>query len=213
MSDPCCNETPVFDGVSAAYRRVLWVVISINATMFAVETGAGFLAQSQALQADALDFLGDTLTYGVSLMVIGRTVRWRASAALFKALSLAAFGLWVLGATIYRSLVLGMPEPMTMGAIAVLALAANVFSAVLLYRFRDGDANVRSVWLCSRNDAIGNVAVMGAAGAVAVLHSPWPDLIVAAGMAGLFLQGAWAIMKQAREELAQASDVPQAAGD
>jgi len=200
MSATCCSEPTVFDGTSRAYKRVLWIVIAINATMFAVETGAGFFAKSMALQADALDFLGDSVTYGLSLLVIGRTVRWRAGAALFKALSLGAFGIWVFGATLYRTMVLGMPEPLTMGGIAGLALAANVASAWLLFRFRDGDANVRSVWICSRNDAIGNVAVIGAAGAVAWLASPWPDLIVAAAMAMLFLRGAWEIQRQARDE-------------
>ncbi len=208
MSASCCTENPAFDGASAAYKRVLWIVIGINATMFAVETGAGFLAKSMALQADALDFLGDSVTYAISLAVIGQSLRWRAGAALFKALSLGAFGLWVFGATLYRTLVLGMPEPLTMGGVAILALAANVISAGLLYRFRDGDANVRSVWICSRNDAIGNIAVIGAAGLVAWLASPWPDLIVAAGMAMLFLRGAWVIYAQARAELSTLAPEP-----
>jgi len=202
MSESCCTNQPAFDGASHIYKRVLWIVIGINATMFAVETGAGFLARSMALQADALDFLGDTVTYAISLAVIGRSLKWRSGAALFKACSLGAFGLWVFGATLYKTLVLESPEPFTMGAIAALALVANAVSAGLLYRFRDGDANVRSVWICSRNDAIGNVAVIGAAGMVAWLTSPWPDLIVAAGMAALFLRGAWQIYVQARREQA-----------
>jgi len=204
MSATCCTQMPKFDGVSSTYKRVLLIVIAINAVMFGVETGAGYLTQSMALQADALDFLGDTLTYAISLAVIGKSLKWRAGAAYFKALSLGAFGLWVMGATIYRTFVLGIPEPFAMGGIAVVALIANVVSAGLLYRFRDGDANVRSVWLCSRNDAIGNVAVIGAAGMVAITASPWPDLIVAGGMAALFLRGAWVIAVQARGELAAA---------
>ena len=205
MSASCCTGQPSFDGASRAYKRVLWVVIGITAVMFAVETGAGYLAGSMALQADALDFLGDTMTYGVSLAVIGRSMAWRSGAALVKALSLGVFGCWVLGATLYRTLYLGMPEPLTMGAIAVLALFANLVSALLLYRIRDGDANVRSVWICSRNDAIGNVAVIAAAGLVAWLASPWPDLIVAAAMAVLFLSGAISIARQARAEMTTAA--------
>ena len=205
MSATCCTDQPSFDGASNAYKRVLWTVIAINAVMFAVETGAGYLAGSMALQADALDFLGDTMTYGISLAVIGRSLAWRSGAAFVKAFSLGVFGVWVLGATLYRTLYLGMPEPMTMGAVAVLALAANVVSALLLYRFRDGDANVRSVWVCSRNDAIGNVAVICAAGLVAWLASPWPDLLVAAAMAMLFLSGALGIARQARAEMTAAA--------
>jgi Co/Zn/Cd efflux system component len=201
----CCSEAPRFDGCSPAYRRVLWAVITINAGMFALETLGGMLAGSLALQADALDFLGDTLTYAISLWVIGRPAEWRARAALFKGISLGVMGLWVLGATVYRVLVLGLPDPLVMGAIGVLALVANITSALLLMRFRDGDANVRSVWLCSRNDAIGNVAVVGAAGLVALLGSAWPDLIVAALMALLFLSSAVQIVRQALGELRPAS--------
>ena len=201
-----CNLS--FDGTSAAYRRVLWIVIAINAAMFAVELSAGAISQSMALQADALDFLGDTLTYALSLYVIGRAVHWRASAALLKGLTLAVMGVGVLGWTIYRTFVLGVPDAVVMSWIGVLALAANVVCALLLLRFRDGDSNVRSVWLCSRNDAIGNVAVIGAAGAVAWTGTAWPDLIVAAVMAGLFLHSATLIMRQAVGEmrLARADD-------
>jgi Co/Zn/Cd efflux system component len=180
---------------------VLWLVIAINGGMFLTETAAGWLAGSVAVQADALDFLGDSLTYGISLLVIGRPARWRASAALFKGFSLGAMGLWVLGYTSYRVLVLGVPDAAVMGAIGFLALAANVGSALLLFRFREGDANVRSVWLCSRNDAIGNVAVMIAAIAVWATATKWPDLIVAAAMAGLFLTSSVKILKQALAEL------------
>ncbi|WP_083220236.1 cation transporter [Hoeflea olei] len=195
-----CSGNPRFDGVDPAYKRVLWAVIVINAAMFFVEMAAGRLAGSQALQADALDFLGDAFTYGLSLAVIGMSLRVRSTAALFKGLSLLGMGLWVFGSTIYQVFVLGVPEAQIMGGIGLLALAANLASVLLLLRYKDGDANVRSVWLCSRNDAIGNVAVMGASAAVWFTASAWPDLIVAALMAGLFLRSAQLILVQAWHE-------------
>ncbi|MEK9752754.1 MAG: cation transporter [Rhodospirillaceae bacterium] len=203
--DHCCETEHSFDGASAAYKHVLWIVIFLNAAMFLVETSAGVLAKSMALRADALDFLGDSVTYGISLYVIGASLRWRAMAALFKGLSLGIMGVWVFGATVYHTLVTGQPEPVTMGLIGALALAVNVASAFLLFRFRNGDANVRSVWLCSRNDAIGNVAVLVAAGLVQLTAMPWPDLVVAAGMSALFLKGAFAIVRHARADLARAA--------
>ncbi len=142
MGADCCGSTPVFEGLSADYRRRLWAVIAINATMFVVEMGAGAFAGSQALQADALDFLGDTLTYGISLAVIGSAVRVRAWAAFAKAVSLTLMGLWVLGATAYHVLVLGIPRAEVMGVVGFLALAANVASVLLLVKYKDGDANV-----------------------------------------------------------------------
>ncbi|MCD8504962.1 MAG: cation diffusion facilitator family transporter [Burkholderiaceae bacterium] len=187
--------------MSAAYRRVLWVVIAINAVMFVVEILAGAMAGSQALKADALDFLGDALTYGISLWAIGKSIGTRAYAALFKGVSLAAMGFWVFGSTIYEVFVLAVPKASVMGIVGFLALAANLTSVLLLMKYRDGDANVRSVWLCSRNDAIGNVAVMLAAGAVYFTTSAWPDLIVAAAMAGLFLWSSIQIIRQATQEL------------
>lgn len=197
----CCDQNVSFDGSSPAYRRVLWIVIAINAVMFVVEMSAGAAAGSKALQADALDFLGDTLTYGISLYVIGKSVRMRATAALMKGVSLALMGVGVLGWTIYHTFVLGVPNAMVMSGVAFLAFAANVVSALLLLKFRDGDSNVRSVWLCSRNDAIGNVAVIAAAGVVMLSASAWPDLIVAAAMAALFLQSSIKIIRQATTEL------------
>jgi Co/Zn/Cd efflux system component len=196
----CCDDDVRFEGVSAAYKRRLWLVIAINAAMFVVEISAGQAAQSQALKADALDFLGDALTYGLSLAVIGMSVRVRATAALFKGLSLMAMGLWVLGTTLYRVLYIGVPEAEIMGLIGFLALAANVASVLLLVAYKDGDANVRSVWLCSRNDAIGNVAVMLAALGVWGSASGWPDLIVAGIMAGLFVNSSVQIIRQALQE-------------
>lgn len=197
----CCDHQPKFDGASSAYKRVLWIVIAINATMFIVEITAGALSGSMALQADALDFLGDTATYAISLLVIGKALQWRARAALFKGISLALMGSWILFSTLYQVLILGVPQALVMGTVGVLALIANVASALLLFRFRDGDANVNSVWLCSRNDAIGNVAVIAAAGAVWFSASAWPDLMVAALMASLFLYSAIKIMRQALAEL------------
>ncbi|MBF9197514.1 cation transporter [Microvirga terrestris] len=196
----CHGGVPVFDGVDPRYKRVLWTVILINAAMFVTEIVAGHLARSQALQADALDFLGDTVTYGLSLAVIGASLRIRATAALFKGVSLSLMGAWVLGSTLYHVLILGLPRAEIMGVIGLLALAANVASVLLLMRYKDGDANVRSVWLCSRNDAIGNIVVTGAAGAVWWTASAWPDLIVAGLMAGLFLSSAVQILRQAWDE-------------
>jgi len=200
MSGSCCS-TVTFDGASAAYKRVLWIVIAINAVMFVVELTAGLASQSMALRADALDFLGDSVTYALSLYVIGKSARLRASAALFKGLSLAVMGSWVLIMTLYRVLYLGQPDEMIMGSIGTLAFVANVTSALLLLRFRNGDANVRSVWLCSRNDAIGNVAVVIAAATVFWTGTGWPDVIVAAIMAGLFLWSAIQIIRQSLGEI------------
>lgn len=199
-----CDANLKFDGLSAAFKRVLWVIIAINATMFQVELVAGMFAGSQALMADALDFLGDTATYSITLFVIGMPLVWRARAALVKGVSLGLMGLWVLGSTAYQVLVLGLPQAETMGGIGFLALTANLTCVGLLLKYRDGDANVRSVWLCSRNDAIGNVAVILAAGGVWVSNTAWPDLIVAALMASLFLWSAVQIVRQARQELASA---------
>lgn len=196
-----------FDGTDPRYRRILWVVIAINAAMFAIETVAGRLAGSQALQADALDFLGDTLTYGLSLAVIGQSLRVRSSAALLKGASLLLMGLWVFASTLWQVLVFGLPRAEFMGAIGFMALAANLASVLLLARYKDGDANVRSVWLCSRNDAIGNVVVMIAAALVWWLASPWPDLVVAFIMAGLFLHSAQLILRQAIREWRSGEDL------
>lgn len=180
-------------------------MVAINATMFLVEILAGELAGSRALQADALDFLGDTLTYGLTLWAVARSPRTRAAAALVKGASLSLMGLWVLVATLWSVLVLGVPRAELMGGVGLLALAANLASVLLLMRWREGDANVRSVWLCSRNDAIGNLAVMAAAAAVAATGSAWPDLSVAAVMALLFLHGSLRILQRARAELRAAA--------
>ncbi len=204
----CCGN-PRFDGFDPTYKCVLWTVISLNAAMFAVEMTAGALARSQALQADALDFLADTMTYGLSLAVIGASLRMRAAAALGKGASLSLISLWVLGSTIYRTFILALPRAEVMGAVAVLALAANAASVFLLLRYKEGDANIRSVWLCSRNDAIGNVVVMIAALGVWGSRTAWPDLAVATFMASLFLSSSAQIVRQAwREYRSDAADAP-----
>lgn len=200
MAGDCCDEVS-FDGVSAAYKRALWAVIAINGTMFFVEMSAGLAAQSMALKADALDFLGDTATYFISFLVLGQPLVVRARVAFLKGLSLGVFAIVILVATFYRVFVSGAPDGMLMGEIGALAFAANMASVLILIRFRAGDANVRSVWLCSRNDAIGNLAVVGAAFAVAWTGRAWPDLVVALVLAGLFLTSAVKIIRQALAEM------------
>lgn len=207
MGAHCCGDVK-FDGLDPAYKRVLFIVIAINAFMFFVEMPMGFIGKSQALKADALDFLGDTLTYTISLLVIGKSMTVRAKVALFKGLSLAAMGLWVLGSTLYTVIYTQQPAALIMGSVGAAALVANIASVLLLLRFKDGDANVRSVWLCSRNDAIGNVMVMVAASGVWISGTGWPDLIVAGLMASLFLSGAVAIVRQARHELSHHHHAP-----
>ena len=186
------------------YRRVLWVALAVNATMFAIEMGAGVRAGSASLLADAIDFLGDAANYGISLWVLGMALAWRSRAAMLKAASMLVFGAAVLGRVTWGVWQGVPPEPVTMGAVGVLALAANLGVAVLLYAWREGDANMRGVWLCTRNDALGNVAVMLAAVGVFGTGSRWPDLAVAAVMAGLAISGGWSVWRQARHELASA---------
>ncbi|GAB1380414.1 cation transporter [Pararhodobacter aggregans] len=193
-----------FDGASPAYRRALIAVIVLNGGLFGVEMTAGAMAGSRALQADALDFAADALTYGISLWAIGRPLALRARVAQLKGLSLALMALAILGLAIRDMMAPGVPEASVMGAVGFAALAANVASVLILMHWKDGDSNVRSVWLCSRNDAIGNVAVMGAAVMVAWLGSGWPDLVVAVAMAGLFLSSSVQILKRAAQERAHA---------
>jgi len=199
-----CGHDCQFDGTSRAYKNALWAVIAINGAMFIVEMLGGALSHSMALRADALDFLGDSLTYAISLIAIGMSLRVRAAAAMFKGISLAAMGLAVFGFSIWHFFITTVPDAPTMGGIGLLALAANVASVLILLKFKDGDANVRSVWLCSRNDAIGNVAVIIASGLVALTHSKYPDLVVALLMSGLFLSSAWQILRQASGEWVEA---------
>jgi len=202
MSASCCC-TPASDPHrgNATYRRVLWIVLVINAVMFVVEIGAGLAAGSASLQADALDFLGDAGNYIISLAVLGMVLRYRAMAALAKGLTMGAFGLWVVGTVVWHAAMGTVPEPITMGIVGVAALIANAACAALLYAYRDGDANMQSVWICSRNDVLGNLAVLLAALGVFGTGTGWPDLVVAAIMASLALQGAIAVIRQAGVEL------------
>jgi len=186
------------------WRRAVWIALIINATMFGVEIFAGVTAHSAALKADALDFLGDSANYAISLGVAGMVLTWRARAAMLKGATLFALGVWVIGSTGYAAFAGTLPQAETMGIIGGLALAANVAVAFILYRFRGGEANMRSVWICSRNDAIGNVAVVAAAFGVFGTGSGWPDLIVAAILATLGISGGIQIMRQAGAELRSA---------
>lgn len=210
MAGGCCGgcetKAPVED---KAWRRVLWIALAINAGMFAVEIAAGVAAHSASLKADALDFLGDSANYAISLGVAGMALEWRARAALLKGASLLLLGLWVLGSTVWMAAAGTLPKAETMGIVGVLALLANLACAVMLWRHRDGDANRRSVWICSRNDAIGNIAVVAAALGVFGTGTAWPDLAVAAILAGLGVSGGWQIIRQARGEL-KTSRAPQA---
>lgn len=189
-----------FDGMNDDYKRRLIAVTAINIAMFFVEMGAGQLSGSQALKADALDFFADGVTYALSFWAIGRPMRIRTGAAVLKGVSLLLMGLWIAGTTLYQFFVHGIPVPEVMGGVGFLALAANLCSVYLLMAYKGGDANIRSVWLCSRNDAIGNVAVMIAAGFVALLNSGAPDLIVAGVMAALFLSSSYQILRQSWAE-------------
>lgn len=196
----CCKEK-VFEGLSPAYKRALIAVIAINGVMFAVEMLAGINAGSQALKADALDFGADMATYTISLAVIGASIRVRASAALLKGISLVAIAGFILVTTFIRYFGDAVPEAQTISVIGFLALLANVISVIILVKWSGGDSNVRSVWLCTRNDAIGNIGVIMAGIAVGLTNSALPDLIVATLLATLFLKSATSILYQAISEL------------
>jgi Co/Zn/Cd efflux system component len=205
MSESCGHHgcAPPAATRSKRYRRVLWAALFINATMFAVELAGGISAKSVSLLADAVDFFSDAANYGIALIVLGRAVRWRARAALFKGVTMGAFGVFVLGKAAWGVTTDIVPDPVTMGTIGVLALTANIAVAVMLHAWREGDANMRSVWLCSRNDAIGNLAVMAASLGVFGTGTAWPDLAVAAVMGLLGLAAARSVIAQARDELRQ----------
>jgi Co/Zn/Cd efflux system component len=194
------DHSHTFDGMNDEYKRRLMLVTAINVSMFVIEFSAGHFAGSRALQADALDFFADGVTYALSFWAIGRPQRVRTGAAVLKGLSLLAMGIWIAATTLYQFFVHGVPEAQVMGLIGFLALGANLLSVYLLFAYKDGDANIRSVWLCSRNDAIGNVAVMVAAVLVAWLNNGAPDLIVAGVMAVLFLTSSYQILRQSWAE-------------
>ena len=212
MADCCCTPPPLnldpHKGSAAAYRRVLWAVLTINAAMFLVEIGAGLAAGSASLQADALDFFGDAANYAISLMVVGMALRYRATAALAKGATMGVFGLWIIGTVVWHALHGTLPSALTMGAVGFAALAANAASFGLLWAYRGGDANMRSAWICTRNDVLGNLAVLLAAVGVFGTQSGWPDIIVAAIMATLALQGATVVIRQSIGELRQPVAVP-----
>ena len=195
-----CSHEPAPQKPNSKFRTALWIALVINLAMFFVEIVGGAYANSSALWADSLDFFGDAVNYGISLAVLGASLYWRATVALLKGITMATFGFVVIGKTVYSYMQGIPPEAITMGAIGVLALVANVISAFVLYAFRDGDSNMQSVWLCSRNDAIGNVAVIFAAVGVFGTGSLWPDVIVAAIMATLGLTAGYQVIKNALRE-------------
>lgn len=190
---------------SPAWRRALWIALAVNAVMFAAELAAGIMAGSKALQADALDFLGDAANYAISLGVAGLALGWRARAALVKGATIFGFGLYVLLSALWAVSQGTVPHAEAMGAVGFVALLANGGVALMLYRFRTGDANMRSVWICSRNDAIGNIAVLLAALGVMGTGTGWPDLIVAAILATLGISGGLQIMRHAAREMQEAT--------
>ncbi|MDB5861747.1 MAG: putative Co/Zn/Cd cation transporter [Ramlibacter sp.] len=200
MSAHCC-AAPAAPAVDPRYRKALWIALVLNAIMFAVELGASWSSGSVSLLADSIDFFGDSANYALSLAVLALAASVRSKAALFKAACMGAFGVFVLAKTLWNLRAGIPPEAVTMGAVGFAALLVNGGVALMLYRFRTGDANMRSVWICSRNDALGNAAVLLAALGVFGTASAWPDLLVATIMGGLALSGAWSVLRHAREEL------------
>ena len=208
----CCPPTErTLD--SPAWRRTLWIALVLNAAMFMAEIGAGLAAGSSALQADSLDFLGDAANFAISLSVTGMALGWRARAALLKGASLFALGLWVAATTALHAYNGTLPKAEVMGVVGLVALVTNGTVAVMLYRFSGGDANMRSAWICSRNDAIGNLAVLLAAAGVFGTGRGWPDVIVASIMAALALSGGWQVIRHSLSELrGEAQRLPQVSG-
>jgi Co/Zn/Cd efflux system component len=186
------------------FRRILWLALGANLAMFVVEMVASALSGSVSLQADALDFFGDSVNYAISLFVLGLSIQARSRAALFKGATMAVFGIWVIGNAVYKAISGTVPDAMVMGSIGMLALVVNAGVAVMLFRYRSGDSNMRSIWLCSRNDAFGNIAVMLAASGVFVTATVWPDILVAAVIAGLNISAACHVFRQATGELRSA---------
>ncbi|MBT3786962.1 MAG: cation transporter [Alphaproteobacteria bacterium] len=200
MSAGCGHHVDTTE-ITRSLKRVLWAVLIINAAMFVVEISAGVFSGSVSLLADAVDFLGDSASYAISLFVLDRSLRWRAGAAFMKGLSMGAFGLWIIGTVIYNSLTMDTPVASVMGSVGLMAMLANLLAAFLLFKYRNGDANMRSVWLCTRNDVLGNLAVVVAASGVFATGSQWPDLAVALILASLALQASWQVLRQATTEL------------
>ena len=203
---PGCNHCPSDEASKSAannpgFRKVLWIALIANAAMFFIEVGASWSAGSVSLLADSLDFGGDAANYALSLFVLGMALQTRAKAALLKGVSMGLYGLGVLGFAAYAAMHGEVPSYATMGVVGLMALSVNVGVAAIQYRYRNGDSNMRSVWLCSRNDAIGNLAVLGAALLVGITQTAWPDLAVAALMATLGLTSSFSVIKQARAEI------------
>lgn len=196
----CCEHSHL-QNQSQSYRRILWTVLWLNGLMFFIELAMGLKAHSVSLWSDSLDFLGDALNYGISLFVLQQSLAWRAKASLVKAYSMGAFGIWTLATALYYLSQGRIPNYHDMGIIGVIALLINIISAVLLFREREGDSNRASVWLCSRNDALGNIAIMLAAAAVYFTQSAWPDILVALLMTTLALHASRQVIRRARAEL------------
>ena len=197
-------EAEEFTGNSKRYKAVLAAVIAINALAFVALAGGSLLEGSAALGANALDFFADAATYTISLWVIGRSAGTRAGAALFKGVTLAAVAAWILGFAVWRAFAGTPPEGLVISGLAALGFVANLVAAGLLLRYREGDANVRSVWLCTRNDLVESIVVVIAGGLVLLTGSRWPDLLAGGALAFIFLQSAYAIVTQARGELREA---------
>lgn len=198
MGKDCCGPVEV---KSQKFRKVVWTTLALNLGMFFYEFGASFLADSQSLKADSLDFLGDSANYAVSLFVLGLAIKTRAKASIAKGVTMAAFGFWVVYQTIQSALYGSAPQAEMMGWIGFIALVINLICAFLLYQFRDGDSNMQSVWLCSRNDVIGNIAVLGAAVGVGYLGTMWPDLAIATFMAYLSVTSSFKVIRIAIDEM------------
>jgi Co/Zn/Cd efflux system component len=201
MTVSCCDHDCQPAETGGHYRRILWVALGLNAAMFLVEIVASVIAGSVSLRADALDFMGDAANYAVALAVVGLALHWRARAALLKGSVMGMFGLWVAGSTIYSAIIATVPKAEVMGAIGLLALAVNMGVAGLLYRYRGADSQALSVWLCTRNDCIANIAIMLAGAGVWMSATAWPDIAVAAIIAGLGLSSAVRIIRQALREM------------
>lgn len=203
MSGCDCGAACETGPAGPAYRRALWVALVLNALMFGVELTASFRAESVSLLADAIDFLGDAGNYAVALFVLGLAPVWRSRTALWKGWLMAGYGVFVLGRSAWQWTAGIVPEPFIMTWVSLLALAVNLGVAALLYAHRNGDAQARSVWLCSRNDALGNLAVIAAAGGVWATAQGWPDIAVALVLAWLALTSGASVIRHAREELAE----------
>jgi len=200
--DACCeSKADELSALRGKHKNVLVIVLIINAILFVVEATAGLLANSTALLADSLDMLGDSLVYGFSLYVLWRSAEWRATAAVLKGIVMATFGIGVLAEAVYKMTAAVVPVAETMGIIGLLVLLGNGLCFLLLFRYRSDDLNMRSTWLCSRNDIIANLSVLVAAIGVKVFVASWPDILVGAAIAALFLRSAFSVLRESFFEL------------